>query len=296
MMDAANNTPTILCIEDEKYLLEDLRDELQDAGYNVHEAIDGKDGIEKIVAIKPDLVISDITMPTMTGYELVTELRNNHPEFAEMPFIFLSALADRDNVLQGMKVGADDYLTKPIDYDMLLTKIETRLRQTGRMAQKKQEEYVKLYKALTTEQAAKSQSGKTDADKTEETFTWRARHPKNVALVGESSDSLWDLQQLFRDAGHHVTVFTSGRAYLSKVGNVKPDITFVFPQTDDMNAAGVTKMLDKESTPHILVITPLTTNKAKAVKSEGRKNPFKGELSLPMPTEEIANNFAKWLK
>jgi CheY-like chemotaxis protein len=60
-------------------------------------------------------VICDITMPVMDGHTLLSELRSNHPERSELPFLFLTALADRDNLVKGKKLGADDYLTKPVD-------------------------------------------------------------------------------------------------------------------------------------------------------------------------------------
>ncbi len=134
----------ILCIEDDAELLRILSEELSDAGHNVLEATDGSIGLEMIVGHKPDLVISDISMPSMNGYVLLKTLRDKHPEFAEMPFLFLSALADRDHIIDGLDLGADDYLTKPIDYDMLSARVDARLRQADRMLCKKQEETAKL--------------------------------------------------------------------------------------------------------------------------------------------------------
>ena len=124
---------TILCIEDEVVLREDIAEELEDAGYDVHQAGDGNEGLEMILKLEPDLVICDITMPHMNGHELVKTLRENHPQCADTPFIFLSALADRHDILEGLNLGADDYLTKPIDFDLLLGKIKSSHRQVERM-------------------------------------------------------------------------------------------------------------------------------------------------------------------
>jgi len=120
---------TILCVEDEALLREDIVEELENDGYNVLQAADGREGMEMILKHEPDLVVCDITMPHMNGHELVKMLRDEHSRFADTPFIFLSALADRDDILEGLNIGADDYLTKPIDIDMLLGKIKTSLRQ-----------------------------------------------------------------------------------------------------------------------------------------------------------------------
>ncbi len=75
----------------------------------------------------PDLVLSDISMPAMSGFELLERLTALEPRFAKMPFVFLTALTDRDNELKGRQLGADDYVTKPIDFDVLTTIINARL-------------------------------------------------------------------------------------------------------------------------------------------------------------------------
>lgn len=137
----------ILCIDDEPEIREDVVDELRDAGYETIEAEDGRSGLEAIVAQKPDLVLCDITMPVMDGHAVLKELRDRYPELADLPFIFLSALADRDHVIAGKRLGADDYLTKPIDFPMMLATVEARLGQIERMEARKQEQLVKVYVA-----------------------------------------------------------------------------------------------------------------------------------------------------
>jgi DNA-binding response OmpR family regulator len=113
-------------------------EELTDSGFAALEARNGKEGLEIMLAHWPDIVICDITMPVMDGHELIAEIQVNYPEFSNVPFIFLTALADKQNLVQGLKAGASDYLTKPIDFDILLAKIEgcvTRIendRKTGR--------------------------------------------------------------------------------------------------------------------------------------------------------------------
>jgi DNA-binding response OmpR family regulator len=138
----------ILCIEDEDDLRQDIVDELTEAGYDVIAADNGVDGLESIIADNPDLVLCDITMPRMDGHTLLSELRENYPSCADLPFVFLSALADRTDVIAGKQLGADDYLTKPIDFELLLATIDSRLRQVGRMNERKEEQMVKLFKAL----------------------------------------------------------------------------------------------------------------------------------------------------
>jgi DNA-binding response OmpR family regulator len=115
---------TILCVEDEMDVRELITEELEDAGLRVLQASNGKEGLEQILRHRPDIVISDITMPEMDGTELLAELQINYPQFSNMPFIFLTALADREKMLEGMRAGADNYMTKPIDFDVLMAKIQ----------------------------------------------------------------------------------------------------------------------------------------------------------------------------
>lgn len=147
----------ILCVEDEAEIRQDIAEELNEAGYETCEAANGQQGLEAILQQKPDLVISDISMPVMDGHDLLLELRSKHPDFAEMPFIFLSALADPGQVVRGRKLGADDYLTKPIDFDLLLATIESQIKQIERMKAHKEEQLVKLYRSLN-EQGAGGQA------------------------------------------------------------------------------------------------------------------------------------------
>ncbi len=115
----------ILCAEDEQDIRENIADILRDEGFEVFEAANGKLAFESFMQNKPDLVISDIMMPELDGYgflELVRgskNIRNN-----TVPFIFLSALGQKDNVLKGVNSSANDYLIKPIDFDLMIAKIK----------------------------------------------------------------------------------------------------------------------------------------------------------------------------
>jgi len=121
------NQKKILCIEDDRETAALIAEELIDRGYAVTLAHDGREGLEAILKIMPDLVLSDISMPMMSGFELLERLIALAPRFAKMPFVFLTALTDRDNELKGRQLGADDYVTKPIDFDVLATIIAARL-------------------------------------------------------------------------------------------------------------------------------------------------------------------------
>lgn len=125
-----SEAPLILCCEDEPQLLRDICDELRAAGYRVQEARDGTELMARLETCTPDLLLCDIMMPGLDGFGVLARLRRDHPHLMHVPLIFLSALSMTDAIIRGKRAGADDYLTKPIDYDLLLSTIEARLRQS----------------------------------------------------------------------------------------------------------------------------------------------------------------------
>jgi DNA-binding NarL/FixJ family response regulator len=117
----------ILCIEDDRETAGLIAEELTDRGFNVSIAYGGQEGLMAIMRATPDLVLCDVSMPAMTGFEVLERLNEIAPRLGHIPFIFLTALADRESELKGRRLGADDYVTKPIDFDRLLFIIDARL-------------------------------------------------------------------------------------------------------------------------------------------------------------------------
>jgi DNA-binding response OmpR family regulator len=124
----------ILCIEDDRDTASLICEELVDRGFEVRVAYNGREGLAAILKDPPDLVLSDVGMPGMSGFELLRTLTSMEPRFESMPFVFLTALSDHDNELKGWQLGADDYLTKPVDYDVLAALITARLARVARTA------------------------------------------------------------------------------------------------------------------------------------------------------------------
>lgn len=118
---------TILLIEDNQKVRENIGEILELAGYNVLSAENGKVGVGITKTTIPDLIICDVMMPELDGYGVLHVLSKN-PETSGIPFIFLTAKAEKDDVRKGMNLGADDYLTKPFDDIELLNAIEIRLK------------------------------------------------------------------------------------------------------------------------------------------------------------------------
>lgn len=117
---------TILLIEDHDFIRENTAEILEMAGYTVLAAENGKVGVERALAQRPDLVVCDIMMPVLDGYG-VLHIFNQNPQLAGIPFIFLTAKTERADLRRGMELGADDYLTKPFTDSELLSAIAGRL-------------------------------------------------------------------------------------------------------------------------------------------------------------------------
>lgn len=124
--------PKVLCIEDDRELSSLMCEELTERGYRVSLARDGQEGLSAIFRDSPDLILADISMPVMSGLELLEALIQLEPRFGNIPFIFLTALADRESELKGRSMGADDYVTKPVDFDILDMIIKARLTRIAR--------------------------------------------------------------------------------------------------------------------------------------------------------------------
>jgi len=114
----------ILLIEDEAPVREMLLDELTVQGHSVIEASTGEEGLEKFLEAEPDLVVCDRAMPGMSGYEVLERIRGAHPQYVDIPFIFLTALTDpRDKAaVDHLKPAA--YIEKPVDFQALSDKIK----------------------------------------------------------------------------------------------------------------------------------------------------------------------------
>ncbi|TVQ06263.1 MAG: hybrid sensor histidine kinase/response regulator [Leptolyngbya sp. DLM2.Bin27] len=139
----------ILVIEDEAGVRDSLVDILNAENFIVDSAVNGEEGLRQIHEFKPDLVICDIMMPVLDGYGLLEQVRQD-PQLATLPFVFLSAKADRVDFRNGMDLGANDYLTKPFTHDDLLRMIRTRLGVSSAVAEKTHQQLSALRSSIST--------------------------------------------------------------------------------------------------------------------------------------------------
>ncbi len=121
-----NNKETILIVEDNQILREGLRDILSYEGFTILTAVHGQDALDQMGTITPDLILSDISMPEMDGITFFKSVRS-HSDWVTIPFVFLTARGEKEDVLTGKNLGAEDYLIKPLSREELLTAVRGRL-------------------------------------------------------------------------------------------------------------------------------------------------------------------------
>ena len=120
------NRPTILIIDDEPFNVDYLEQELEDLDYDTVSASNGQEGLQRVAETKPDMILLDIMMPVMDGFEMLGKLKAE-PEWRDIPVVIISAMSDMDSVVRGIQLGADDYLPKPSDPVLLKARLEAGL-------------------------------------------------------------------------------------------------------------------------------------------------------------------------
>ncbi|TWU24535.1 response regulator transcription factor [Bythopirellula polymerisocia] len=127
-MSQVGHQQRILIVEDDATLLRGLSDNFAVAGFDVQTATDGQAGIAHVLADPPDLLVLDIMMPRMNGYDLCRRVRQ---AMLDMPILMLTAKGQEEDIVRGLELGADDYMTKPFGMRELLARVKTLLRRQG---------------------------------------------------------------------------------------------------------------------------------------------------------------------
>jgi len=122
------NPATILIIEDDPALLRGLKDNFETLGYNVRLANNGQKGLDTLLAEPPDLVLLDLMLPKVNGYEICRTARARQ---LDMPIIMLTAKGQEEDIVRGLELGADDYVTKPFSIRELVARVKAFLRRQG---------------------------------------------------------------------------------------------------------------------------------------------------------------------
>lgn len=139
---------TILIVEDEADIRHDIMDVLELEGFEVLGAADGLEGLQLAKHHLPNLIVSDIMMPNMDGYQLLLKLQT-HSNTTLIPVLFLTAKAGKQDIRKGMGLGVDDYITKPFSHQELLEAVKARLEKQARIKQNYQQKIDELHGSLT---------------------------------------------------------------------------------------------------------------------------------------------------
>jgi CheY-like chemotaxis protein len=114
--------PKVLIVDDEPFNVDYLEQQLEDSNYQLVTASNGREALDKMQSDQPDLVLLDLMMPVLDGFEVLTQMKSD-PLLRDIVVIIVSAASDSRSVVKGIKLGADDYLTKPIDETLLAGKL-----------------------------------------------------------------------------------------------------------------------------------------------------------------------------
>jgi DNA-binding response OmpR family regulator len=121
---------TVVVAEDDQYISEMLGFLLEQEGYTVHLAMDGGQAVDTISEVKPDLVLLDVMMPVMDGYDVLRKLKASD-ELKDIPVVMLTAKGQEYDVVKGFELGSDDYIVKPFSPAELIARIKRRLMMRG---------------------------------------------------------------------------------------------------------------------------------------------------------------------
>ena len=130
MMLAGALKPVVLVVEDEASLATMLRYNLEKQGFQVEEAVDGQEALNRIAEQAPDIVLLDWMLPVMSGIEVCRQIRRR-PATKNLPVIMVTARTEDQDAVRGLNTGADDYITKPFSMDALLARMRALLRRSG---------------------------------------------------------------------------------------------------------------------------------------------------------------------
>ena len=206
----------VLVVDDDSILRTVLKHTLEQQGYQVRAVHSGKEGLTAFNQDVPDIVISDVSMPEMDGFEFCRQLRSQ-PSGQLVPFIFLSAKTDLDHRIEGHSSGADDYLTKPFEMKELLAKIEGLLERSRRI----HSEIVHLIQQLVNSNSvAPSQISTQIPSVIADNPTPQKTKPEPLPLTPAEERVFWEVIQGFTNKQISELLYISPRTVQTHLSNI----------------------------------------------------------------------------
>ena len=190
-----NNQKTVLIVEDEKNIVDILRFNLQREGYQTLESYDGEDGLKQALSANPDLILLDVMLPKMNGFDVCRRLREAGNK---VPVIILTAREEEADKVLGLEIGADDYITKPFSMRELIARVGANIRRTAMAAPSSSAADAAMPVAgdlaINTDSHQVYRSGKAiDLTQREyELLTFLASHPNKVYSRIDLMEQVWN--------------------------------------------------------------------------------------------------------
>jgi two-component system cell cycle response regulator len=181
-----NKRAKILIVDDEPFNVDYLEQELEDLAYDTVSASNGQEALDQVTAAAPDMVLLDIMMPVMDGFEVLSRLKADKT-WRDIPVVIISALSDMGSVVKGIEMGAEDYLPKPFDPVLLQARINAGLEK--KRLRDQEVEYLQQVERLT-DAAVAVEENRFDLD--------------NLASVSARTDALGNLARVFQNMAREV--------------------------------------------------------------------------------------------
>ena len=205
----------VLVVDDDNILRTVLKHTLEQQGYQVQAVLSGKEALAAFDRDIPDIVVSDVSMPEMDGFEFCRQLRSQ-PSGQLIPFIFLSAKTDLDHRIQGHSSGADDYLTKPFEMKELLAKIEALLERSRRV----HSEIVHLIQQLVNSNSHTQISPQLPSNTSDNTKPQPNYKPDPLPLTPAEERVFWEVIQGFTNKQISELLYISPRTVQTHLSNI----------------------------------------------------------------------------
>ena len=219
---------TVLIVEDEKNIVDIIRFNLQREGYNTLEAYDGEAGLAAAEQNNPDLVLLDVMMPKMSGFEVCKALRKNG---SNVPVIILTAREEEEDKILGLEIGADDYITKPFSMRELLARVKANIRRTAMLSPVQEESAMSAGGGITINtDSYQVYKNNTPIDLTQreyELLTFLASHPDKVFSRVDLMEQVWNYDYVGDDAR---TVDVTVRRLREKIEDDPAPPTYILPR------------------------------------------------------------------
>ena len=214
---------TVLIVEDEKNIVDILRFNLQRSGYAILEAYDGEDGLKKALSANPDLILLDVMLPKMNGFDVCKALREKG---SNVPVIILTAREEESDKVLGLEIGADDYITKPFSMRELVARVKGHIQRYQRLVGSREKPRPEILKVRGLEIDRESRrvwvNGKevNMTSKEYDLLLFLAEHPDTVFSKDRLFDHVWGM-----DAYGDVSTITVHIKHIRDKIELNPDRT-----------------------------------------------------------------------